>query len=225
MLSVVGPSQSSIGHSSVSVSANLKASSQAKRRGVYRGQHRSLDPDAQVQLSHRALAGMSKSRRAVEYGISRQSLYRSLRDAEDRQQPSGSRRTGTESPDTLPVVGHRPSSGAKDPETTRQTIRVLPCESERAWQRRVLLRSSSLRGKRQSGRALPSCGDSIPANGEDGTAWWFIDALPAGPLRCHHPARNRPYHCKPQACSGTRAFGAVPFVLLPALRVHRISTN
>ena len=61
----------------------------------------------------------SKSRLAEEYGISRQSLYRSLRDAEDRQQPSGGRRTGTESPDTLPVAGHRPSSGAKDPETTR----------------------------------------------------------------------------------------------------------
>lgn len=72
-----------------------------KRRGVSRGRHRSLDPDAQVQVFHRALAGESKSRRAVEYGISRQSLYRYLRAAEDRQQPSGSRRTGTESPDTM----------------------------------------------------------------------------------------------------------------------------
>ena len=56
-----------------------------KRRGVYRGRHRSLDPDAQAQLFHRALAGESKSRRAVEYGISRQCLCRYLRDAEDRQ--------------------------------------------------------------------------------------------------------------------------------------------
>jgi DNA invertase Pin-like site-specific DNA recombinase len=88
----------------------------AKRRGVYRGRHRSLDTDAQAQLFHRALAGESKSRLAVEYGISRQSLYRYLRAAEDRQQLSVSGRTGTESPDTLPVVGHRPSSGAMDPD-------------------------------------------------------------------------------------------------------------
>src|ERR1035438_9558635 len=76
-----------------------------KRRGVSRGRHRSLDSDAQVQLFHRPLAGESKSRLAEEYGISRQSLYRYLRDAEDRQQPSWGRRTGAEPPDTLPVVG------------------------------------------------------------------------------------------------------------------------
>lgn len=62
----------------------------AKRRGVYRGRHGSLGPDAQVQLLHRALAGESKSRLAVKYGISRQSVYRYLREAEDRQRPSGS---------------------------------------------------------------------------------------------------------------------------------------
>ena len=62
----------------------------AKRRGVYRGRHRSLDPDAQVQLFHRTLAGESKSRLAMEYGISRQSVYRYLRAAEDRQLSSGS---------------------------------------------------------------------------------------------------------------------------------------
>jgi DNA invertase Pin-like site-specific DNA recombinase len=72
-----------------------------KRRGVYRGRHRPLDSDAQVQLFHRALVGESKSRLAEEYGISRQSVYRYLRDAEDRQPSSGSRRTGTESPDTM----------------------------------------------------------------------------------------------------------------------------
>lgn len=42
----------------------------AKRRGVYRGRERSLDPDAQVQLRLRASLGESKSRLAVEYGIS-----------------------------------------------------------------------------------------------------------------------------------------------------------
>jgi len=62
----------------------------AKRRGVYRGRHRSLDPEAQVQLLHQALAGESKSRLAVEYGISRESVYRYLRAAEDRQRSSGS---------------------------------------------------------------------------------------------------------------------------------------
>lgn len=56
----------------------------AKRRGVYRGRQRSLDPDAQVQLLHRTLAGESKSRLAEEYGISRQSVYRYLRAAEHR---------------------------------------------------------------------------------------------------------------------------------------------
>jgi DNA invertase Pin-like site-specific DNA recombinase len=56
----------------------------AKRRGVYRGRERSLDPDAQMQLRLRASLGESKSRLAVEYGISRQSVYRYLRAAEDR---------------------------------------------------------------------------------------------------------------------------------------------
>jgi hypothetical protein len=43
----------------------------AKRRGVYRGRHRSLDPDTQVHLFHQTLAGPSKSRLSMEYGISR----------------------------------------------------------------------------------------------------------------------------------------------------------
>jgi DNA invertase Pin-like site-specific DNA recombinase len=56
----------------------------AKRQGVYRGRQRSLDPDAQMQLRLRVSLGESKSRLAVEYGISRQSVYRYLRAAEDR---------------------------------------------------------------------------------------------------------------------------------------------
>jgi hypothetical protein len=58
--------------------------------------------------------------------------------------------TGTESPDTVPVVRRWPSSGVMDPNDLLQSIRPLPGEAERAWQHRVWLNSSSLRGKRQS---------------------------------------------------------------------------
>ena len=51
----------------------------AKKRGVYRGRERSLSLDAQKELCHRVQAGESKSRLAVEYGISRQSVYRYMR--------------------------------------------------------------------------------------------------------------------------------------------------
>jgi DNA invertase Pin-like site-specific DNA recombinase len=62
-----------------------------KRRGASRGRHRSLGPDAQVRSYFTVHSpSSSKSRLAVEYGISRQSVYRYLRDAEERQQPSGS---------------------------------------------------------------------------------------------------------------------------------------
>jgi len=52
----------------------------AKQRGVYRGRHRSLHPEQIEELRKRVEAGEAKARIAGELGISRQSLYRLLRE-------------------------------------------------------------------------------------------------------------------------------------------------
>ena len=56
----------------------------AKKQGVYRGRHRSLHPKRIEELRKRVEAGEAKARIAVEFGISRQTLYRLLREYELR---------------------------------------------------------------------------------------------------------------------------------------------
>jgi DNA invertase Pin-like site-specific DNA recombinase len=55
---------------------------QAKKRGVYRGRRRSLHPEQIEELHRRVDAGEAKARIAADLGISRQSLYRLLREHE-----------------------------------------------------------------------------------------------------------------------------------------------
>ena len=58
----------------------------AKQRGVYRGRHRSLHPEQIEEVRKRVEAGEAKARIAGEFGISRQSLYRLLREHEPRHE-------------------------------------------------------------------------------------------------------------------------------------------
>ncbi len=58
----------------------------AKQRGVYRGRHRSLHPEQIEEVRKRVEAGEAKARIAGELGISRQSLYRLLREHEPRHE-------------------------------------------------------------------------------------------------------------------------------------------
>lgn len=51
----------------------------AKRRGVYRGRRRALDPNQAAELARRAEDGESKAALAREAGISRETLYQYLR--------------------------------------------------------------------------------------------------------------------------------------------------
>jgi len=96
-----------------------------KRRGVYRGWHRSLDSDAQVQLSHRAIAGDCEV--STSSGVRHQPTIRVSLPAICRGSAAAvvELSTGTESPDTVPVVGHRPSSGARDPDDLLSSIRLF----------------------------------------------------------------------------------------------------
>ncbi len=54
----------------------------AKQRGVYRGRRRSLSQDRVQELRARAAAGEKKARLAREFGISRETLYQYLREAQ-----------------------------------------------------------------------------------------------------------------------------------------------
>lgn len=54
----------------------------AKKRGVYRGRKRALSPALAQELRARAAAGEKKARLAREFGISRETLYQYLREAE-----------------------------------------------------------------------------------------------------------------------------------------------
>jgi DNA invertase Pin-like site-specific DNA recombinase len=58
----------------------------AKQRGVYRGRHRSLHPEQIEEVRKRVEAGEATARIAGEFGISRQSLYRLLREYEPRHE-------------------------------------------------------------------------------------------------------------------------------------------
>jgi len=51
----------------------------AKQRGAYRGRKRSLSPERVAELRSRVLAGEKKLRLALEFGISRETLYQYLR--------------------------------------------------------------------------------------------------------------------------------------------------
>ena len=58
----------------------------AKKRGVYRGRRRSLHPQQIEELHRRVDAGEPKARIAGDLGISRQSLYRLLREYEPQHE-------------------------------------------------------------------------------------------------------------------------------------------
>jgi len=54
----------------------------AKRRGAYRGRSKALSPDKAHDLRCRVAAGEKKAHLAREYGISRETLYQYLRNAQ-----------------------------------------------------------------------------------------------------------------------------------------------
>jgi DNA invertase Pin-like site-specific DNA recombinase len=56
----------------------------ARQHGVYRGRSRSLRPDRLEELRRRVRSGEPKAGIAREFGISRQSLYRLVREVEPR---------------------------------------------------------------------------------------------------------------------------------------------
>src|SRR4051812_2497973 len=68
----------------------------AKQRGVYRGRKRALNPEKASELRRRAQAGEKKQRLAREFGITRPTLYRYLRqETEDTAQDSKQPAAGT----------------------------------------------------------------------------------------------------------------------------------
>ena len=54
----------------------------AKRRGAYRGRKRSLDPERIAELRRRVAAGEAKAQLAREFGISRETVYKYLAEAD-----------------------------------------------------------------------------------------------------------------------------------------------
>jgi DNA invertase Pin-like site-specific DNA recombinase len=56
----------------------------AKQRGVYRGRSRALRPDQLEELRRRVRTGEPKAEIARQFAISRQSLYRLVREVEPR---------------------------------------------------------------------------------------------------------------------------------------------
>lgn len=54
----------------------------AKKRGAFRGRKKSLSQVEAAELHQRITAGLSKARAAREFGISRETLYKYLREAE-----------------------------------------------------------------------------------------------------------------------------------------------
>jgi DNA invertase Pin-like site-specific DNA recombinase len=58
----------------------------ARQRGVYRGRHRSLHSEHIEEVRKRVEAGEAKARIAREFGVSRQSLCRLLREYEPRHE-------------------------------------------------------------------------------------------------------------------------------------------
>jgi DNA invertase Pin-like site-specific DNA recombinase len=53
----------------------------AKQRGAYKGRQKTLTPDRAAELVQRAASGIPKSVLAVDYGISRETVYQYLRQA------------------------------------------------------------------------------------------------------------------------------------------------
>ena len=60
----------------------------AKRKGVYRGRGRSLDPEQAAALCRRARSGASRSQLARDYGVTRETVYQYLRSAEHAEEPA-----------------------------------------------------------------------------------------------------------------------------------------
>ena len=58
----------------------------AKKRGVFKGRKKSLSQDEATELCQRIATGLSKSRAAREFGISRETLYKYLK--EDEKTPA-----------------------------------------------------------------------------------------------------------------------------------------
>jgi len=58
----------------------------AKQRGVYRGRRPTLRPQQVEELRKRVDAGEPKAKVAESFGISRQSLYRILRESEPQHE-------------------------------------------------------------------------------------------------------------------------------------------
>ena len=54
----------------------------AKRRGAYQGRKKTLTPEAAAEIRRRGEAGEEKTALAREFGVSRGTLYRYLRDEE-----------------------------------------------------------------------------------------------------------------------------------------------
>ena len=54
----------------------------AKQRGVYKGRKKALSAEAVMQLRERITSGISKTKVAREFGISRQTLYQYLQSSE-----------------------------------------------------------------------------------------------------------------------------------------------
>jgi len=54
----------------------------AKKRGAFRGRKKSLSQAAVAEIRQRIKAGMSKAQAAREVGISRETLYKYLKEAE-----------------------------------------------------------------------------------------------------------------------------------------------
>jgi DNA invertase Pin-like site-specific DNA recombinase len=55
----------------------------AKKRGAFKGRKKSLSQAEAVELRQRIAAGLSKARAAREFGISRETLYKYLKEAEN----------------------------------------------------------------------------------------------------------------------------------------------
>jgi DNA invertase Pin-like site-specific DNA recombinase len=68
----------------------------ARQRGAYRGRKKALDDDTLDKLHRRVKAGEKKAKLAREFGISRQTLYESLRRARNHTQAP------TPDPTTIP---------------------------------------------------------------------------------------------------------------------------
>jgi len=59
---------------------------QAKKRGAFKGRRKSLSQAAVAELRQQIAAGMSKAQVAREFGISRETLYKYLKEAEGTQE-------------------------------------------------------------------------------------------------------------------------------------------